>query len=670
MDTSRLDPTLAKTAVNTIRMLSADMVEKARSGHPGMPMGFADIAFVLWTEFLRFNPKDPAWPNRDRFILSAGHGCALLYSLLHLSGYDLSLDDLKQFRQWGSSTPGHPEYGHTPGVETTTGPLGQGFGNGVGMGLAQKIMAARFNKKTVPLIDHFIYAAVGDGDLMEGVTSESASLAGHLGLGNLIYIYDSNQITIEGKTDLAFTEEVARRFEGYQWQVLKIDGHDHNAIRQAIREGQQEKERPTLIIARTHIGMGSPHKQDTSHAHGEPLGEKELALTKQALDWPLDKPFYIPGEVKALFDQRVAELKPLYEEWQKEFIHQVHSDKGMMALWNSHFNKAVPADLEEKLMATVKGTPTATRSASGEMIQMIAREVPAFLGGSADLAPSTKTHINESGSIAKGEFSGKNLHFGVREHGMGSLLNGMALYGGIIPFGATFLIFSDYMRPPIRLAALMKQQVIYLFTHDSIFVGEDGPTHEPVEQLPSLRLIPNLLVIRPADATETAAAWTAAMNHKDGPTALILTRQNLPVLDRNKFGPASNLTYGAYILADCEGQPEMILMASGSEVSLALEVATELRKKEVKVRVVSFPSRELFEAQSAEYQEKVLPRSCRKMVVIEAAASAGWHRYAGRDGLIIGVDRFGASAPASELAREYGFTVEKVLEKISGKWGL
>ena len=669
MDTTKLDKTIVQKAINTIKFLSVDAVEQAKSGHPGLPMGCADIAFILWNEFLRFNPGDPAWPNRDRFVLSAGHGSSLIYSLLHLYGFDLPMEEVKRFRQLGSLTPGHPEYGHTPGVETTTGPLGQGFANGVGMALAERVLANKFNKNGNDIIDHFIYSLVSDGDMMEGLASEAASIAGHLGLSRLIYIYDSNNITIEGDTNFTFSEDVGLRFEAYNWQVLKVDGYDHDAIREAIIAGQKEDVRPTLIIATTHIGMGSPNKQDTASAHGEPLGEEEANLTKENLGWPVNEKFHVPDEVRVLFNKRVDELKDDYNNWQECFNKSVKSDAELSILWNAHFEKTVPDGLEEKLLETIKKDSLATRSASGDMIQIISKEVPALIGGSADLAPSTKTNIKGENSIRKGEFSGKNIHFGIREHAMGAMMNGMAAYGGFIPYGSTFLVFSDYVRPSIRLSALMKVTAIYVFTHDSIFVGEDGPTHEPVEHVSSLRLIPNLQVIRPGDATETAAAWCAALAHKSGPTALILTRQNLPVLDRTKYASASNLQKGAYTLLDSEGDPEMIVMASGSEVSLALEVAEELKKNGVNIRVISAPCLELFDSQDEAYRTNVIPESCKKLVAIEAGTTAIWHKYVGRKGLIIGIDRFGASAPYKELADEYGFTVENVLRRIEEKWG-
>ena len=666
----KIDKHKVELAVNTLRMLSADAVEKAQSGHPGLPMGFADVAFVIWMQFLRFNPHDPQWPNRDRFILSAGHGSMLLYALLNLFGYDLSLDDIKQFRQFGSKTPGHPEYGHTPGVESTTGPLGQGFANGVGMALAERILADRFNKGGMKIIDHYIYGVVSDGDLMEGITSEAASFAGHLGLANIIYIYDCNQITIEGSTSLAFTEDVAKRFEAYNWRVFKIDGHNHTEIAEAIETARGEKERPSLIIARTHIGKGSPNRQDTASIHGEPLGAKELELTKESLRWPKDKPFYIPEEVKQLCQSRVTELKEEYENWQTQFKKYIRKDANMSRLWDTYFKKEIPENLESELLKTIKKDSVATRIASGEMMQVIAQRIPGFMGGSADLCPSTKTYIKNSSSIDKNKFEGRNIHFGVREHAMGGILNGMALYGGIIPFGSTFLTFSDYMRPSIRLAAMMRIQVIYVFTHDSILLGEDGPTHQPVEHLTSLRLIPNLLVIRPSDATETAAAWVAALNHTDGPTALILSRQDIPVINRSMYPSQSHLKYGAYVLKDSEGNPDIILLASGSEVAIALEATLQLQSKGAKAKLISMPSFELFRSNSDEYRKSILPPACKKRVAIEAAAKNDWYEFVGLDGLIIGVDRYGASAPSNVIAEHYGFTVQNILREINKKWGL
>jgi len=667
---NKIDKHKAELAVNTLRMLSADAVEKAQSGHPGLPMGFADVAFVLWMQFLRFNPQNPQWPNRDRFILSAGHGSMLLYSLLNLFGYDLSLDDIKQFRQFGSKTPGHPEYGHTPGVEATTGPLGQGFANGVGMALAARILAERFNTENAKIIDHYIYGVVSDGDLMEGITSEASSFAGHLGLANIIYIYDCNQITIEGKTSLTFTEDVAKRFEAYHWRVFKIDGHNHTEIAEAIETARNENEKPSLIIAKTHIGKGSPNKQDTSAIHGEPLGAKELELTKESLGWPKDKTFYIPDEVKHLCQSRVAELKKEYENWQARFKKYIREDANRSRLWDTCFKKEIPVDLESELLKTIKKDSIATRSASGEMMQVIAQRIPGFIGGSADLCPSTKTYIKNFSSIDKNKFDGRNIHFGVREHAMCGILNGMALYGGIIPFGSTFLTFSDYMRPSIRLAAMMRIQVICIFTHDSILLGEDGPTHQPVEHLPSLRLIPNLLVLRPSDATETAAAWVTALNHTDGPTALILSRQDISVINRSVYPSQNHLKFGAYVLKNSEGDPDIILLASGSEVHIALEATLQLQEKGARARLVSVPSFELFRLNSDEYKNSILPSSCKKRVAIEAAAKNDWYEFVGLDGLIIGVDRYGASATTKVIAEHYGFAVQNILREINKKWGL
>ncbi len=669
MDTSKLDQALVNTAVNTIKMLSVDAIEAAKSGHPGLPMGCSDIAFILWNEFLRFNPDDPGWANRDRFVLSAGHGSALLYSLLHVYGFDLSIEDIKNFRQKESKTPGHPEYGHTPGVETTTGPLGQGFANGVGMAMAERVMADKFNKND-NIIDHFIYSLAGDGDMMEGITSEAASIAGHLGLSKLIYFYDSNQITIEGDTNFTFSEDVGKRFEAYNWQVLHVDGYDHAAIRESIIAGQKDESRPTLIIAKTTIGKGSPNKENTASAHGEPLGDAEIRLTREAIGMPVDKAFHVPAEAKALFDKRIEEVKAQYSSWQARFKIALTEDESLLASWDAHINKAVPADIEERLLATITKDSIATRSASGDMLQVVAGAVPSLIGGSADLAPSTKTAIKGSPSIAKNEFTGKNIHIGIREHAMGAMMNGMAVYDGLIPYGSTFLVFSDYVKPAIRLSALMNLQAIYIFTHDSVFVGEDGPTHEPVEHVTALRIIPNLQVIRPSDATETAAAWKAALDKKDGPTALILTRQNLPVNDRTKYASQSNLKFGAYTLVDCDGSPDMIIMASGSEVSLAMDAASEITKKGQKVRVVSVPSFELFDAQGDDYRESVMPRACKKVVAIEAGSTISWYKYVGRDGLVIGIDSFGASAPAKDIAEMFGMNRSDVVSKIAEKWGL
>ncbi len=655
---------LEELSVNTIRALAMDAVQKADSGHPGLPMGAADFAYVLWMRFLKHNPADPHWPDRDRFVLSAGHGSVLLYSLLHLFGYDLSLEELKQFRRWGSRTPGHPEYGLTPGVETTTGPLGQGFGNGVGMALTERILAERFNAGGEEIVNHYTYGLVGDGDLMEGISSEAASLAGHWGLGKLIYFYDDNHITIEGSTDLAFSENVGRRFEAYGWQVLEIDGHDREAIGQALQSAQAEEAKPTLISGRTHIAQGSPHKQDTAAAHGEPLGEEEVKATKKNLGFPVEPPFLVPGEVRSLFDQRGKELKAQAGAWKERFSswRQAHPEKA--TLWDTFMSRRLPADLKKHLPVFETGKSIATRNASGEVLQALASQLPNLIGGSADLAPSTKTFLKGFASLGRDSFAGRNIHFGIREHAMGAILNGMSLHGGVIPYGGTFFVFSDYMRPPLRLAALMKQPVIYVYTHDSIFVGEDGPTHQPVEHLAALRCIPNLTVIRPADATETAVAWMVALESKKGPVALILTRQGLPVLDRKELAPAEELRRGAYIISPGGVEPaDILLIASGSEVHLALQAQKLLAAKGKVSRVISMPSWELFDSQPEAYRQQVLSPRVPLRLAVEAGCSQGWHRYLGDFGEIISIDRFGASAPYKVLAEKFGFTPERVVTR-------
>ncbi len=650
--------------VNAIRALTMDAVQKANSGHPGMPMGMADAAFVLWTRFLKHNPAYPDWPNRDRFILSAGHGSMLLYALLHLSGA-LPLEELKRFRQWNSKTPGHPEYGHTPGVETTTGPLGQGFANGVGMAIAERVLADRFNRPGYPVIDHFTYAIVSDGDLMEGISHEAASLAGHLGLGKLIYLYDANGISIDGSTDLTFTEDVAARFRAYGWQVLDVDGHDRDAVAHAIAEAQQDEEHPSLIICRTHIAYGSPNKQDTAASHGAPLGEEEVRLTKERLGWPVEPPFYVPEEVYAYFRERAQEWEAASAAWDGLFAayQQEHPDLAheLQDAWTSE----LPPEWDADIPTFTPDQSMATRAASGKVLNAIAPRVPFLVGGSADLTGSNKTYLNGYSAIQRSDFSGRNIHFGVREHAMAAILNGMALHRGLRPYGGTFLVFSDYMRPAIRMAALMELPVIFVFTHDSIFVGEDGPTHQPVEHLASLRAIPNLVVIRPADANETAEAWRVALRRLHGPTALVLTRQGLPVIDRARFAPARHLARGAYILAREPGEcPEVILLASGSEVHLALAAWERLVEEGVQARVVSMPSWELFEAQPDTYRNEVLPPDVWARVAIEAAHPQGWDRYVGPWGSVVAVRRFGASAPYKVLAEKFGFTVEHVLAHV------
>ncbi|MFH1905026.1 MAG: transketolase [bacterium] len=650
-------------SINTIKMLSVDAVQKANSGHPGLPMGVADYAYVVWTRFLRYNPKDITWINRDRFVLSGGHGSMLLYSLLHLSGFDLSLEELKNFRQWDSKTPGHPEYGMTPGVETTTGPLGQGFTNGVGMAISAKIFENRFNTDHIKPFDSYIYGIVTDGDLMEGISAEAASFAGHLGLGNIIYFYDDNHITIEGDTSLTFSEDVGKRFEAYDWQVIKIDPYNLLEIAKAIESAQKEKNKPTLIIGRTNIAKGSPNKQDSASAHGEPLGEEEVKLTKQNLGWPLEPAFYIPEETKEIFKKCNEKKLLIYKDWENKLGEYKTKYPQKAEILNNWLNKEIPENIADAL-PSFENKPVATRNAAGEVMQAIAEKVPFLIGGSADLAPSTKTILKKYESINRGEFSGRNMHFGIREHCMGGVLNGMALFGGIIPYGSTFFVFSDYMRPSIRLAAIMKQQVIYVFTHDSIFVGEDGPTHEPVEQAASLRLIPNLTVIRPSDASETPAAWIEALKNKNGPTVILLTRQKVPVIDRNKYPSAKNLSKGAYVLIDSKsGVPELVIIASGSEVSICMEATERLNKEGHNVRLVNIPSVEIFEAQSGSYIEKVLPSLCRQRLVVEAGSTAGWYKYAGLDGKVLGIDEFGASAPYEILAEKFGFTADNVYKK-------
>ncbi|OGO05955.1 MAG: transketolase [Chloroflexi bacterium RBG_13_56_8] len=659
-----ISPELTNLAVNTIKMLAVDAVERAQSGHPGLPMGAADYAFVLWMRYLRFNPKDPTWPNRDRFVLSAGHGSMLLYALLHLFGYDLSMEDLKQFRQWGSRTPGHPEYGLTPGVEATTGPLGQGFGNGVGMAIAAKMAAARYNTPAHTIVDHYVYGIVSDGDLMEGVASEAASLAGHLGLGNLIYFYDDNRISIEGSTDLAFTEDRGKRFEAYGWQVIHIDGHDGEAAVRAIEEAQADSERPTLIIARTHIAQGSPNKVDSEESHGAPLGAEEAALTKQALGWPEEPTFFVPDEVRELFARRVDELQLTYAAWQDELAAWTRANSDLAIQRETALTKSLPDDLEGQLLASLPEKPNATRRLSGAVLQRIAELIPYVVGGSADLSPSTYTLIAGSDDIARDSFGGRNFRFGVREHGMGTILNGLALYGGFIPYGATFLIFSDYMRPPIRLASLMGAQVIYVYTHDSIFLGEDGPTHQSVEQLASLRAIPQMTVIRPADGPEVAAAWAYALRHQSGPTALVFTRQGVPAIDRDRPFSFKDFHRGAYMVSETPGRPpDVVVVATGSEVQLGVAAKRALEESGYAARLVSMPSCEIYSRQDAGFRAALIPASARK-VLIEAGTRFGWAEIVGADALFITQDDFGHSAPYRVLAEKLGFTGEQVVNRV------
>ncbi len=655
---------LDELCINTIRCLSIDAVQKADSGHPGLPMGAAAMAYVLWTRFLRYNPHDPKWPNRDRFILSAGHGCMLLYSLLHLTGYDLSLDEIKNFRQWGSKTPGHPEHFLTPGVETTTGPLGQGFGNAVGMAIAGKYLAAYFNKPGQQLIDYTIYGICSDGDLMEGVSAEAGSVAGFLGLENLIFLYDNNHITIEGSTDLAFSQEdVGKRFEAYGWFVQRLaDGNDLDAVEGAIQAARAEKDRPSLIVARTHIGYGSPHKHDSASAHGEALGEDEVKATKQNLGWPLEPAFYIPLEALQHFRGAIPAGEKLQAKWNQKLAAYRQAFPELAKDWDSYANGQLPQGWKDKIPAfSASDKPIATRSASEKVLAAIAPSLPFFLGGAADLAPSTKTYVKGLGDFARGNYGAKNFHFGIREHGMGSIVNGMAI-SGLIPYGATFFIFSDYMRPTIRLAALMGVHSIFVYTHDSIFLGEDGPTHEPIEQLASIRAIPNVCLIRPADANETAIAWRLAIEHEGGPVLLVLTRQSLPILDRTRYASAGGVERGAYVLADPpSGAPQMILIASGSEVALAAESQQKLAAEGIAARVVSMPSWDLFEKQPQSYRDEVLPPAVTARLAIEAGSPFGWDRYVGPKGAVIGLNRFGASAPYKVIAEHLGFTPANVV---------
>jgi transketolase len=663
---------LSLRAVNTIRFLSADGVQKANSGHPGLPMGAAGIAYVIWSKHLRHNPKNPNWINRDRFVLSGGHGSMLLYSLLHLTGYDVSLQDLKDFRQWDSLTPGHPEYGITPGVETTTGPLGQGFANAVGMAIAERHLAARFNRDEHKVIDHYIYAIVTDGDLIEGVASEAASLAGHLKLGNLIFVYDDNEISIDGSTDITFSENRLQRFEAYGWHVQTVmDGHDLAALDEAIEAAKQDP-RPSIIAAKTQIGYGLPTRAGTAKAHGEPPGMEELNGAKANADWPLEPMFYIPEDVLEHLRQAVPQGEQLEADWDKlaDGYRASYPDLG------EELARILAGDLPEGWDSGLEPFPAdakgmATRAASGKVLNAIAPNLPDLMGGSADLTPSTKTWIDGSPAFSADSYEGRNFHFGVREHGMGALVNGMALYPGIIPYGATFLVFSDYMRGAVRVSALSHMNSIWVFTHDSIGLGEDGPTHQPVEQIAALRAIPNLDVIRPADANEVIEAWKAAIKKKDGPTALLFSRQGVPTLDRGELAAAGGLHKGAYVLADLgEGNPELILIATGTEVNLIVEAGKELAEKGVGVRLVSMPSWELFEAQDPAYQESVLLPSLSARLAVEAGITMGWERWVGAAGKVIGVDKFGASAPAGIVFEKYGFSVENVVavaESLLGK---
>ncbi|HVS30710.1 MAG TPA: transketolase [Thermoanaerobaculia bacterium] len=667
---------LEELCVNTIRFLAIDGVEKARSGHPGTPMGMADIAYVLWTDFLRHDPLDPKWPNRDRFILSAGHASMLVYSLLHLTGYpDMTMEELQQFRQWGSRTAGHPEYGHASGIEVTTGPLGQGFANGVGMGLAAKMMAARFSTGDgFDPVDHYVYSICSDGDLMEGISSEAASMAGHLGLGNLIYFYDDNNISIEGETRLTFSEDVKKRFEAVGWHVQKIDGHDRAAIRKAIKKAQRAKDRPSMIVCTTVIGWGSPKYHGTARAHGEPLGADEVKATKAALGWPEEPTFLVPDEVRSEFARKTKKLARTRKVWGKGFAAWRQRHPELATEWDRYWMHLLPEGFESELLAAAKTEKAvATRALSGQVIQKMAAAAPFVVGGSADLAPSTSTLMKEAGSLerAKGSekhapklevFQGRNLHFGIREHAMGAIVNGMTLYGPLKCYGATFLIFSDYMRASVRLAALMNIPSIFVYTHDSVFLGEDGPTHQPVEHLWALRLIPNMTLWRPGDGPETAMAWAWAVRNTEGPQVLVFTRQKLDIVPHGETFDAHDIWRGAYVL-DRYAEGDITLMASGSELPLAVKTADLLSGQGVTARVVSAPCLDLFDRQDVDYQKRVLGNRSR-IVAIEAGRSDGWYKYVNHDALVIGIDRFGASAPYERIAEELGFTPEKIVSKI------
>jgi transketolase len=655
---------LQNKAINTIRFLSADAVQKANSGHPGLPMGDAALAYALWTRYLKFNPANPNWPNRDRFVLSGGHGSMLLYSLLYLTGFDLPLSELENFRQWGSRTPGHPEYGLTPGVEVTTGPLGQGFGNGVGMAIASAHLAAIFNRPGFDVIDHWIYAIVTDGDLMEGVSSEAASLAGHLKLGRLIYIYDNNHISIDGNTSIAFTEDRVARFAAYDWHVQTVeDGNDVEAVDRAIRAARQDS-RPSLIAVHTHIGYGLPTRQDTEKAHGEPPGDEELDGAKKKLGWPLSPHFLVPDDVLAHFRQALPRGQKLEEGWNDLMDRYRKAYPDLAAELDRRLAGTLPAgwdgDLPE-FPADAKGM--ATRASSGKVLNKLAQHIPELIGGSADLAPSNKTWIDGSPSFQPESPQGRNFHFGVREHGMGAIVNGMSVHGGVIPYGGTFLVFSDYMRPPIRLSALSHYPSIWVYTHDSIGLGEDGPTHQPIEHLAALRAIPQLVTIRPGDANEVREAWKVAIQRRHGPTVLVFSRQNTPTLDRKVYAPAEGLRRGAYVLADLgDGAPELILMASGTEVSLIVEAGARLAAEGINLRLVSFPSWELFESQEQSYRNSVLLPALKARLAVEAGVAQGWERWVGDAGATITIDRFGASAPYQRIYQELGFTADHIIE--------
>ncbi|MDL1967980.1 MAG: transketolase [Deltaproteobacteria bacterium] len=651
--------------INTIRTLSMDAIQKANSGHPGAPMGLAPAAYILWKCFLKHNSKNPEWIDRDRFVLSGGHASILLYSLLYLFGYDLTLADIKNFRQWGSKTPGHPELGHTPGVETTTGPLGQGFTNAVGMALAERHLATIFNRPGYKIIDHYTYMICGDGDLMEGITAEAASFAGHMGLAKLICIYDDNGISIEGNTDITFTEDVGLRFKAYNWHVTTVeDGNNLDDIHRAIKDARTETTKPSIIILRTHIAFGSPNKQDSADAHGSPLGEEEIRLTKKNLGWNENLSFYVPEQLIEISGECIDKGEKAEAIWKEKFEEYCSKYPVLSKKLNDSLNNSLNKGWDANLPDFSKNEgPIATRAASGKILNAIAKNIPYLIGGSADLAPSNNTIIKSSHDFQKNMFDGRNIRFGVREHAMGGIISGIALHKGLRPYGGTFFVFADYMRPSIRLAALMKLPVIYIFTHDSIAVGEDGPTHQPVEHLAGLRAIPGLTVIRPADATETIEAWRLTARTTDCPVALILSRQKLPVIDRTIYSSADKLVNGAYILSDSDGKPDIILIATGSEVHIALNAGKILEKKGISVRLVSMPSWELFEKTSQEYKDKVLLPDVTVRIAVEAGISMGWERYAGSSGAVIGINEFGASAPGNTVMEKFGFTSENIVQK-------
>jgi transketolase len=656
-----------KLCINTIRTLSIDAIQRANSGHPGLPMGAAPMAYVLWQNFLKHNPKDPQWANRDRFVLSAGHGSMLLYSLLHLTGYDLSMDDVKNFRQWGSKTAGHPESFVTPGVECTTGPLGQGCANGVGMAMAERHMAHQFNRPGYDIVDHHTYIICGDGDLMEGISAEAASLAGHLGLGKLVMLYDSNDISLDGPTSLSFTENVGQRYESYGWQVLRVEDGDNDldGLHAALEAAKADTARPTLIEVKTTIGFGSPNKAGTSSSHGSPLGGDEISLTKKALNWPSEESFFVPGEAAAKFSEGTEAGGASQATWQAQFDKWAQEFPELKKTWDTAQAGELPEGWDANLPTWEAGEKPATRASSGKILNQLAQQIPFFFGGDADLSCSTKTALGADDSFNGQTGAGRNIHYGVREHAMGAIANGMAYHGGVRTYTATFFCFVDYMKPAVRLAALNNLPTVSIFTHDSIGLGEDGPTHQPVEHLASLRCIPNVVTLRPCDGAEVAEAWRIALERNDGPSALVLSRQGLPELDRS--GPCSSATgarNGAYVLSECEGTPEAIIIASGSEITLALQAQETLKAEGKNVRVVSMPSWELFRAASADYKESVLPKAIKARLAVEAGATFGWERWVGDEGDILGVDRFGTSAPADKIFQEYGFTVDNVVSKV------